>query len=104
MKRKALSIVIEVVEKKKKLTKPCLLLFGTDKQLTATNGDVNRTVVQISGKFLRKGSERQNLINQHFTPQEGWPPHHHHQSNSGNYEVVIQLNPGLEDESQSNWS
>lgn len=62
--------------------------------------------MQISGKFPRKGSERQNLINQLFTPQEGRPPHHHqhHQSNSGNYEVVIQLNPGLEDESHSNWS
>lgn len=102
-----MSIVTEIVEKKKrKLTKPCLLLFGTDKQLALTNGDVNRTVVQISGKFPRKGSERQNLINQLFTPQEGRPPHHHqhHQSNSGNYEVVIQLNPGLEDESHSNWS
>lgn len=56
-KRKALPIVIDVVEKKrkKKLTKPCLLLFGADKQLTATNGDVNRTEsCKSPGNFSEK--------------------------------------------------
>ena len=49
----------------------------------------------ISGELPRRGSGKQNLINQLFAPERAALPRPR-LSNSGNYEVVIHLSPDLQ--------